>query len=159
MKTLIVYASKYGATEKCAEGLSKKLMGRIDLCNLKKTKTIDISQYDKVAIGGSIYMGKIQKEVREFCSQNLDLLKDKKIGLFICCMRDGEMAETELNDAFPQELIKNAVVKEYFGGEFIFSRMGFLDKIITKKVAKTDQDTSTISEERINRFGQLMNKV
>lgn len=158
MNTLIVYASKYGCTEKCAVNLLEKLTGKVDICNLKTTETIDIFQYDKVVIGGSIYMGKIQKEVSEFCSKNLDVLKDKKIGVFICCMRDGDTAQRELNNAFPQELVENAVAKEYFGGAFIFSKMGFLDKLITKKVAKTDQDASTISEERMNRFGQLMNK-
>ena len=158
MNTLIVYGSKYGATEKCASSLSKKLKGRIDLYNLKKGKTVDLSQYDKVIIGGSIYVGKIQKEVSEFCTKHLDSLKDKKIGLFICCMKERDTAEAQLNDVFPQELLKKAVVKEYLGGEFVFSKMSFLDKIITKKVAKINQDTSTISEERINRFGELMNK-
>lgn len=35
MNTLIVYATKYGCTEKCTSLLSKKLTGKVELCNLK----------------------------------------------------------------------------------------------------------------------------
>ena len=63
MSTLIVYASKYGCTEKCVKLMSKKLNDKVDLINLKNINDIDLSKYDKVIIGGSIYIGRIQKEV------------------------------------------------------------------------------------------------
>lgn len=158
MNTLIVYSTKYGCTEKCAGILSEKLDGKVDLCNLKTAKPLDLSQYDKVIIGGSIYIGKIQKEVSEFCARNLDVLKKKKTGLFICCMRDGATAEAEIKDNFPKELLNNAVAKDYFGGEFIFKKMKALDRFIAKKVAKVENDISSILMERITNFAQLMNK-
>lgn len=157
MDTLIAFATKHGCTEKCAEILSGKLTGKVDLCNLKAVKDVDLSLYDRVIIGGSIYMGKIQKEVREFCTKNLDVLKGKRIGLFICCMRDGEIGEAQLNSSFPQELLSSAVAKEVFGGEFIFNKMNPLEKFIVKRVSKVDKDLSTISEKNISRFAQLMN--
>lgn len=157
MKTLIAYGTKYGCTEKCAQNLSEKLVEKADLCNLKTVKDIDLSQYNKVIIGGSIYMGKIQKEVSKFCSNNLDALKDKKVGLFICCMGEGDVPQTELNNSFPNELIAKSIAKESFGGEFIFKKMGFMHKLIVKKVSKVEQDKSNISEENINRLVQLMN--
>ncbi|QUH27056.1 flavodoxin domain-containing protein [Serpentinicella alkaliphila] len=157
MKTLIVYSTKYGCTEKCAKKLSEKLKGSIDLVNLKEGKKIDISLYDKVIIGGSIYIGKIQNEVVNFCKDNLQKLISKKIGLFVCSMREGESIEEQIRASFPQELRLNAVAIENFGGEFIFNKMGFLDKLITKKVVKIDKDTSNILEDNINNFAQLMN--
>jgi hypothetical protein len=42
MNTLIVYATKYGCTEKCAVILSEKLTGKVDLCNLKGVKDVDL---------------------------------------------------------------------------------------------------------------------
>lgn len=157
MKTLVAYGTKHGCTEKCATILSEKLEGKVDLYNLKETKDVELSEYDKVVIGGSIYMGKIQKEVVEFCSKNLNTLKNKKIGLFICCMRDGDLAETEINDSFPQELLACASAKGYFGGEFIFKKMNFLERLIVKKVSNIDKDTSNVLEENINRFAEMMN--
>lgn len=158
MKTLIAYSTKYGCTERCGKKLAEKLNGEVELKNVKKEKNIDLSKYDKVIIGGSIYMGKIQKEISEFSIKNLDVLKGKKIGLFICCMRDGEIAATEIKDAFPEELISNSIAKECFGGEFILSKMNFMDRMIVKKVSKIDKDTSNISEENIDSFAKLMNR-
>lgn len=166
MNTLIVYATKYGCTEKCAKILSEKLIRKVDLCNLKGGKSVELSQYDQLIIGGSIYMGKIRKEVSEFCTKNLSVLKEKKIGLFICGMQEGDQAETQLNQSFPEELLVNAVARESFGGEFRFNKMNFMERFIIKMVTKKDQsspavdtkkDISAISEENMNRFVELMN--
>jgi len=156
MKILILYGTKHGCTEKCAKILSEKLTEKVDLYNLKERKDIDISQYDKVIIGGSIYIGKIRKEVSDFCLQNLNVLKEKSVGLFICCMGEGEAVEKQLNEAFPKELIENAVAKESFGGEFIFKKMNFFERLIVKKVSKIDKDVSNICDERIDDFVKAM---
>lgn len=159
MNTLIAYATKYGCVEKCASILSEKLTGEVDLYNLKEIKNIDISKYDKVIIGGSIYMGKIQKVVREFSSTKLNQLKEKEVGLFICGMGEGENAEKELKDSFPVELYAKATARGVFGGKFIFKKMNFLEKLIVKKVSKVEKDVSNISEKKINEFAELMNNV
>ncbi len=159
MNTLIVYASKYGCTERCAEFVSKELKDTADIINLKNTKDIDISNYDKIIIGGSIYMGRIQKEVTAFCSKNLNKLKEKPIGLFICGMQEGEAINTELNQNFPPELINIAAVKGHFGGEFIFDKMNFMEKFIVKKVSKVSSNKSNILKDNIHKFAQAMNAI
>lgn len=158
MKTLITYATKYGCAENCAKALEEKLSGNVNLQNLKQGKAVDLLAYDQVIIGGSIYMGKIQKEVTEFCLKNLTALKEKQVGLFICCMKEGEEAASELNSAFPQELLDHAAAKEIFGGEFIFKKMKPMDRFIVKKVSKVDRDVSNIDRDSIERFARVMNQ-
>jgi menaquinone-dependent protoporphyrinogen oxidase len=157
MNTLIVYASKYGCTEKCAKLIAKELNDKVDIINLKKVKDMNLSKYDKVIIGGSIYIGKIQKDVAEFCSKYLDELKEKQIGLFICGMAEGEAIKTELNKNFRPELLKIAKAKEYLGGEFLLDKMSFMDKIIVKKVSKVKSNKCNILEDKIHEFTQAMN--
>ena len=77
MKTLIAYSGKYGCTEKCAAALAEKLSGETCLLNLKKDKNPNLSGYDSVVVGGSVYIGKINKEVKSFCIKNLSRLKEK----------------------------------------------------------------------------------
>ena len=84
MKTAIVYATKYGCTKECAEILKTYLHGEVNILSAKADK-INLSQYDAVFIGGSVYMGKIQKEITQFCKRNLKQLLHMKIGLFVCC--------------------------------------------------------------------------
>jgi menaquinone-dependent protoporphyrinogen oxidase len=79
-------------------------------------------------------------------------------------------AETQLNGAFPKELVNSCIAKDSFGGQFKFSEMNFMEKAITKMVskalAKTDgslpsvdvkNDLSMISKENIDRFARLIN--
>ncbi|MDF2474260.1 MAG: flavodoxin [Lachnospiraceae bacterium] len=159
MNTLIVYASKYGCTKKCAELLSKELQGKSDLVNLKSSDNIHISEYDRIIIGGSIYAGRIQKEVKEFCCENLERLKEKQIGLFICCMQEGKEIETELVQNFDSELVKIAIAKDGFGGEFNLDKMNFLEKFIVKKISKVTTNKSNILTENIHHFAQAMNGI
>lgn len=169
MNTLIIYASKHGTSEKCAAELSQKLTGKIDMCSIKGGKIPELSQYERVIIGGSIYVGKVQKEVSDFCINNLNLLKQKKVGLYLCCMNKKEF-ETQLKNAFPQELIKIAAAVENFGGEFRFKEMNLLEKAAVKMVSKvmakedpsmpeTDmkKDLSLLNMDNINKFIQYMN--
>lgn len=159
MNTLIVFSTKHGCTEKCVKILSKELKDNVDLVNLNTSKDTNISKYDKVIIGGSIYIGRIQKEVREFCSKYLEELKEKKIGLFICGMQEGDSINTEINQNFPKELIEMATVIKHFGGEFDFSKMNFFEKLIVKIVAKTSSNKSNILNDNINSFAKTMNSI
>ena len=167
MKTLIVYATKHGCTEKCAEELSGLLEGEVNLCNLKKEPFVDISQYDVVIIGGSIYAGRIQNEVRNFCEDKMNFLDNKRIGLFICCLFEGEKAETQILSSFPKELLEKAISKQCFGGEFNLSGMNFFEKIIVRMVTKTGNESknkdikdmpSKIISKNIRLMAETMNK-
>lgn len=159
MKTLIVYSSKYGCTEKCADFLAKELKDKPDIINLKNYKDVNLSLYNKVIIGGSIYMGKIQKEVSDFCSKYLGELKEKEVGLFICGMQEGDSINTEINQNFPKELIEMATVIKHFGGEFDFSKMSLFEKLIVKIVAKTSSNKSNILNDNIKSFAKTMNSI
>jgi len=158
MKTIIVYGTKYGTAEKCSEQLKAKLQGEVTLVNIKKESLLDITAYDNIIIGGSIYMGQIRKEVKKFCIENLNVLKDKKVGLFICGLSDEDVI-TPLKNSFPEVLLTNAIAKEHFGGEVIFKKMNFIERFIMKKIAKTDKDVSKLSEGNINKFAELVNKI
>lgn len=155
MNTLIVYGTKHGCAEKCAGILAQRLGGKADVKNLKGIGELDLSQYSNVIIGGSIYVGKIQKEVSEFCTRNIEALKNKKLGLFICGMQN-EAYEAEFNAAFPKELLEISSAKEFFGGEFIFKKASFFERMAIKMIAKTDKDVLNISDGAIDSMAKKM---
>lgn len=155
MNTLIVYRTNHGCVEKCANMLAQKLNGNAEIQNMKSMVDLDLSGYDRIIIGGSIYAGRIQKEISEFCTKNIDILKQKKIGLFICGMQN-EAFQAELNAAYPKELLDNSIAKDCFGGEFVFKSMNFMERMIVKMIAKTDKDVSNISEAAIDSFAKQM---
>jgi len=158
MKTLIIFGTKYGTAEKCSRILKDKLQGEVKIVNVKKDSIPDLSSFGNVIIGGSIYAGRIQKEIKNFCLSNLNGLKGKSVGLFICGMNEKDPI-AQFNNYFPEELINNAAAKEYFGGEVILKKMNFLERFIMKKIGKTDKDISKISEDGINKLADTMNKL
>lgn len=155
MSTLIVYASKYGFTKTCAEILAKKLGENVDIYDLNSNLP-DLMKYDKVIVGGSIYAGKIRKPVMRFCTDNLNTLKGKKLGLFICGMAKEDDAQKQLESTFPQELLAVCAAKGFFGGECNYEKMNFLEKFIMKKITGSKQSQSKIAEDNITRFAGMM---
>lgn len=157
MKTIIVYTTKYGCTEKAVNVLKTKLSGEVSAVNLKKAGEPDLGQYDVVILGGSIYMGNIQKEMKEYATRNVASLLKKKVGLFICAgAPDLQARVKELETAFPQELFSHAAQKEVFGGEITYEKLGFLEKTIMKAVKGDKNNYSDLSEEKIDAFAKAI---
>ena len=156
MNVLIIYASKYGCTADCAAYLKDKLSGNVKLADINKTM-IQLDEYDSVIIGASVYMGKISKTLRKFCTDNKGALLNKKAGLFLCCAQS-EQADSFLSGNFPSELIKNAAATGNFGSEARLEKMGFLDKTIIKAVSKGDFSNFKILYENIDKFAKDFNK-
>ncbi len=156
MKTLIAYATTHGCTERCAGLLRDMLTGTVDLINLKKKDVIDFELYDTVILGGSIHAGTMKKSVKNFVKTHEQTLLKKKIGLFVCCMYEGEQAETQFKDAFPEPLRAHAAAKGIFGGEFDFSKMNFVEKFLVKKIAGVASDVTRIETEAIKKFANCI---
>lgn len=155
MSTIIVYATKYGFTKTCAELLAKRLGDKVDICDLSNNQP-DLMKYDKVIVGGSIYAGKIRKPVMRFCLDNLKVLKEKKLGLFICGMAEGDAAQKQLESTFPKELLSVAACKESFGGECNYDKMNFLERFIMKKITGSNHNQIRIAEDSIARLASQM---
>jgi len=147
MKTVIVYATSHGTTEKVANIIASKL-GNATLINLKKGGHIDLTQYQQVIIGGSIHAGGIQRKVREFCQRNMVQLLQMRVGLFICAMNEPEF-DNELKMSFPELLRNHAISKKVVGGEFIIEKMNFIEKFLVKKISGVSQTISKIDENRV----------
>lgn len=154
MHTLIVYATKHGCTENCAEILARQLGREVKTVNLKKNRLPDLSGFDTIIVGGSIHAGRIQGIIKRFCQNYRDRLMEKRLGLFLCCMEEGDKAQAQFDLAFPDDLKAHAAAKGLLGGVIDFQKMNWLEKAIMKKIAKTDQNIMNIKETEISRFAQ-----
>ncbi len=144
--------TKHSTTEKVAELIKRGLKDDIiDMVNLGKSKVPDINNYSTIIIGGSIHMGVIQKKVKNFCVTNSSILLSKKIGLFMCYM-ETEKGNEEFEQNFPEDLRNHAVATGLLGGEFLFEKMNFFEKLIVKKIANINQSISKLKAENITSF-------
>ena len=156
MKTLIVYASQYGTTEKCARMLAQSLAGGADLLALKGGDSPDFSAYDAVVVGSSIRAGAVLKPARQFVQAHEAVLLKKRLGLYLCSgMSDEAPAQFERN--FPAALLEHTTAKAAFGGEFLQEKMGFFAKKVVQVVAgKSGKPLPQINGEAIRAFAAQM---
>ena len=156
MKTLIIYTTSHGSTGKAVNELSQKLSGEVIAIDIKHQHPPRIDEYERIIIGGSIHAGQIQKRIRDFCTSNLNELRSKEIGLFICCMYEPKIAREEIQNAFSEELHQMAKTEAIFGGEFNFGKMNFIEKLLVRKIAKVNESVSRIDYRSIEQFANRM---
>lgn len=151
MKTAIIYYSKHGTTERVTHLIGEKLTNKVDYISLKECPRPDIRTYDRIILGTAIYAGSPNRKITQFCHNNQPLLEQKVIGLFICCMNEEQEAE-EMNKAFPEFLQRLSIPKAILGGEFQFDKMNFIERFLTKKIAKINSSVSKLRYDAINEF-------
>jgi len=116
MKTLILYATKYGAAAEIAKRIANKIDGAV-IHDLKQSGILDLAGFDCIIIGSSVYAGMFRKEAKAFLSQNADVLRQKKLGLFISGMSSGE-EQKMFADNVPKDLLESAKATIMPGGIF-----------------------------------------
>jgi menaquinone-dependent protoporphyrinogen oxidase len=162
MKAAIIYTSKYGTTERVAVSIAEKLKEKyeVELFSLKKTPKPNISEFELVILGSSIYVGQSSKKIKDFCKTNEPVLLQKKTGLFVCGMHIDEVQQRkELTEAFPEVLYNKTLAAAFLGGAFLFEKMNFFERAIIKKIAKTTTSVERIEWEALELFvGKLIEK-
>lgn len=162
MKTVIIYVSKHGTTEKVAKLIKEKLEnhGQVELISLKDNRNPNLMNFDKVILGTSIYAGMPSKKMIEFCKVYQDKLLQKKLGLFICCMQpDKEVRLEQLRNAYPEVLRSHAITTGVMGGEFLFDKLNFFERLVVKKASKVSSTTSDIDYVAVAKFSDSYSKL
>jgi len=87
-KVLIVYGTRYGATEMTSEEIADVFHQEgldVKVVNLKKDKVKDITEYERVIVGSGIQINRWTKEPEKFLKKFQKELAKKKVALFVCC--------------------------------------------------------------------------
>jgi menaquinone-dependent protoporphyrinogen oxidase len=155
MKGVIIYATRYGCTEKAVKLLQAKIPGGMAAVNVAKEPAPDLSAFDTVILGGPIYLGKMHGALSAYLRRNREALLGKRLALFICAgEQEPAVVEQELADAFPKELADRAVVREAFGGELHLDRLDWATKLVIRLVKGIKADYARLSETRIDRLAR-----
>lgn len=155
--TLIAYVSEDGTVEHCARALFELFDGKVDMCDLTQRETFpDLSIYEAVIIGSSMNSGTIQESVSKFCNENIEFLKQTKLGLFITCKYSDDKAEEQLDIAFPAELNEKATVRDFFGGKIDKSKLSLWERIVAGRMMENEQLILDLSMDKIHRFAEKL---
>ncbi len=160
MNTLIIYASRYGCTRDCSEYLKNHLDGEVTLISIEE-KIPNINKFDNIIIGGSVYMGKIQRSVLSFCKRNRDILMKKSTGFFICCYTPKE-TDKFIEKFFERDILNHARCIAIFGGEMRYEKMNILYRKLFSSLNRIEDYRKNFQEpkidyDEIDSFAKIMN--
>lgn len=133
MKIAIIYSSKYGTTEKicCTIERAIKKHVEVDVVCIDSHTCLNLSEYDVIILGTSIYAGKPRKNMTTFCNTHHKDLLSRHLVLFICGM-DREHAIKEIEAAYNEALINHSLCTTFFEGEYLLPKMNLADKLLLR---------------------------
>jgi menaquinone-dependent protoporphyrinogen oxidase len=150
MKIAIIYGTKYNTVTSCVEKLTAGLNGHsVASFPIKLSKEIPLEEFDAIILGGSIYLGRTQKELVEFSKKKESELHQKKVGFFLC---SAFALPQEFSVNFPESLLKHSVANENFGYEMHPSDYTFMEKTMVKMIPAKDLGPQGIKEAKIHEF-------
>lgn len=148
MKTLILYNSKNGATEKCAKYLADNSTD-IDLFNINKFNG-NLKDYNHILIGTPVYIGRYNKLIKAFISDNVNTLLDVDLSIFVSSMNKNETEEVVIAN-LSKEIIKHANIY-HVGGAYYFEKLNWFYKLVVKKIAKINETKEAFDYDVLNKI-------
>ena len=160
VKALIVYGTRYGATEMTANDIADVFREEglvVKVANLKDEKVKDISDYDLVVVGSGIQIGRWTKEPQKFLKKNQKELAKKKVALFVCCgsaqpLPDDEKTPEDIEKARRKYLDEKAAKYNlqpaalgFFGGVYNFNNVSRLFRTFMSSI-KPQLEAANIPE-------------
>ena len=162
METLIIYLSKHGTAQKASRLIQKFLSpdNNVTTINLSHDNVPELSNYDRIIIGTSIYVGKGRRSFAKFCTNEyINLFAHKDLGLFLCGLEeDYQKQQKQLESVFSERLLRHAKAKAFVGGEIIISKLNCLERLTVRTILKITTDVSTLDENIIEEFVRKMEK-
>ena len=147
MKILVAYRTRYGCTQRYARLLAEKLAGEVTVADLRREGRLSPAAFDLVLLGSPIYAGKVPTGVTRFCERHRSELLRVPVGLFICCLYEGEKARTQLDSAFPDWLSLHAFGRWALGGEIRLGSLRLLDRLLIRAMGRGAGDVTRFRAE------------
>ncbi len=154
MKTLILYASKYGTTAMIAEKIAKAIDNAV-IVDLNQETSYNLNEYDSVIIGTAVYAGNIHKAVKQFFADKAAALKPQSYGIYLCGLEEKHNEEFFKRN-FAADVRRNAKILQEVGGYFDPAKSSFFEKTLMKMITKSSAIQNTINEKALTEFINVM---
>ena len=132
MKILIIYSTYGGTTLECAELLKKQLEEHhtVELLDGRKNELPLPDGYDALIIGSSIRMGRMNKKLKKYITENREALDKMPFGIYFCCGYTKQFQEY-VDIQFPKNY-EPSLGFHLLGGEMKPEKYSGFDKFIMK---------------------------
>ncbi|MCW9699865.1 MULTISPECIES: menaquinone-dependent protoporphyrinogen IX dehydrogenase [unclassified Avibacterium] len=168
MKTLILYSSCDGQTQKIAQFMAEKLIAEVRSIS---DNVPDLAEFDRIIIGASIRYGHFNKLLYQFIEKNTALLNRKQTAFFGVNLtaRKAGKDTPETNSyvkKFLQRIHWNPTLCAVFAGALLYPRYGWFDRMMIRFIMKiTGGETDTSKEieytdwQKVDKFAEQLKQL
>lgn len=146
-KGVIIYESKYGATEQYADWLSDAIQSAA--VRTEKLSLVRLAQYDLLILGTPVYLGKLR--IGKWLKQNLGAFAKKQVLLFIVCgTSNAEPNEQSriIHDNLPPDFIAGSKIF-FLPGRCLPERISIKDRLLLALGSLVQKDPQIKSAMRL----------
>lgn len=135
MKTIVIYATKYGSTKKIAENIAEVISG----AECRAVDEVTVLDCAAIVLGTPVYAGRFLPEMSDFLQKHKSELEKKKLFFFIVCADKGSVrvnGQETGGVAFLQQI-------NNFLQQKIISSRAFWGKMIKEQLLEEDRAVLT----------------
>lgn len=145
MRILVCYASTEGQTRKIARFCAERLFGvghSVEVLNASDTEGLDLAGFDAAILAGSVHVGRVQADLKEFAAANKKALNGKStLFLQVSLAAAGEDAEERgdldrIAHAFCDEAGWTPGAIHHIAGAFRFTEYDFFRSWAMRYIAR-----------------------
>ena len=175
---LILYATRYGQTEKIADAIARHLQNlnvSVQLVNARDLSTageLDVDAFDLLVFGASMHAGGLEPEVVGFVNRHVDQIERKPRSFFLvllsAAVKDPALRADWLEDArnkMSEQLQVEFEDIEMIAGALAYTKYVLPIKWVMKRIAiKAGEDTDTRRDyeytewEQVERYAERLAK-
>ena len=141
---LVLYGTGEGQTARIAERITATISKRgheASALNVRdRPDSFTLDGYDAVVVGASIHVGKHQDDVRDFVTDNRDVLSGMPTAFFQVSLSSANEEKREEAAGYVESFLTETGWHPdrigQFGGALRFSEYGFLKRLMMKRIAK-----------------------
>ncbi len=148
MKGIVVYKSKYGATQTYAKWIAEEL--NFDIKEHKEMSAEKLAQYDTIIYGGGIYAETIAGVT--LITKNMEKLKNKKIAVYTTAITPVDCREYYEEMVYNKNFKKGQNIKVFnFMGKMKMDELTLVHKTAIKTLKKimSDKENPTKMEKML----------
>ncbi|HPH96439.1 MAG TPA: flavodoxin domain-containing protein [Anaerolineaceae bacterium] len=144
-RILVLYATRAGSTTEVAAAIGETLSAggyAVDVKSFKSNPSL--AGYQAVVMGSAVRMTAWLPEAVDYVKKNQDALKKMPVSVFSVHMQN--TGDDETSQANRRSYLRDVraliqpVTEGYFAGKMDFSRLSFLDKLISNLVKAKEED-------------------
>lgn len=144
-KILVAYASKTGTTAEIATAIGKTLASDSAEVDVMPVQSVtNLEGYRAVVLGSAIRMGQWMPEALKLIEANQTKLKDLPVATFTVHMlnldNSDESRKTRESYVAPIHALITPKAETYFAGRMDFSKLSFLERLMSKAVKAVEGD-------------------